>query len=293
MYPAGADGIRVRWISSGGLSIRVLESGPVRESAVVLVHGCGASAYTFSETIPALTAAGHRVLALDLPGHGLSDKPLDAMHYTTSAMANVVLATVAACGVRKFTLMAHSMGGAVALEIASRGGTGLERLALSGAVGLGRVPLAPLLRFLTPGYAARVIPWLLTRSVIRIVLRMAFGTRDRPVERDVDEYWAPTQFNTFALACRACIHAAEWGRASPGTLQSLDVPVLVIAGGRDWIVLDVAAGGRMIPGARVVEIPEAGHLAVQERSTQCNAELLAFLGEPARQAVPRPGTADR
>jgi pimeloyl-ACP methyl ester carboxylesterase len=282
MYPVDADGIRVRWISSAGLSIRVLESGPVRDSAVVLVHGWGASAYTFSETIPALVAAGHRVLALDLPGHGLSDKPVDAAHYTTSAMANVVLATLAACGVHKFRLVAHSMGGAVALDIASRAGTGLERIALFGAVGLGRIPLAPLLRFLTPGVAAGVIPWLLTRSVIRIVLRIAFGTRDRPVERDVDEYWAPTQFNDFALACRACIHAVELGRASRGMLRSLDVPVLVIAGGRDWMVRDVAAGGRMIPGARVIEIPEAGHLAVQERSTQCNAELLAFLGEPAR-----------
>jgi pimeloyl-ACP methyl ester carboxylesterase len=286
MYPAGADGIRVRWISSRGLSIRVLESGPVRDAAVMLVHGWGASAYTFSETIPALVAAGHRVLALDLPGHGLSDKPREAAHYTLSAMADVVLATAAACGVRSFSLVAHSMGGAAALDIATRHGTGLERLALCGAVGLGRVPLVPLLRILTPGFAVRVIPWLLTRSVIQIVLRVAFGTRDRPVERDVEEYWAPTQFDDFARACRTAIHTVDWSRASANRLQSLRVPVLVIAGGRDWIVRDVAAGGRMIPGARVVEIPEAGHLAVQERAEPCNRELLTFLGEPAALHVP-------
>jgi pimeloyl-ACP methyl ester carboxylesterase len=281
MYPAGIGAIRVRRVTvPSGISIRVLESGPARESAVVLLHGWGASAYTFSETIPALTDAGHRVVAVDLPGHGLSDKPRDAAQYTLPAMANAVLATLAACGVRSFSLVAHSMGGAVALDIASRAGTGLERIALFGSVGLGRVPLAPLVRIVTPKLAAGIIPWFLTRGVIRLVLRIAFGTRDRPVERDVEEYWAPTQFNDFANACRLCIHAPDWNRASVSRLQSLGVPVLVIAAGRDWIVRDVADGGRLIPGARVVEIPEAGHLAVQERSAQCNAELLAFLGAP-------------
>lgn len=283
MYPAGREGIQVRWVTvPDGLSIRVLESGPLGASTVVLLHGWGASAYTFSETIPALTASGHRVVALDLPGHGLSDKPRDAARYTLPAMANVVLATLAACGVQRFSLVAHSMGGAVALEMVSRVGTGLDRLVLCGAVGLGRVPLAPLVRTLTPGFATSALPVILTRALIRLVLRIAFGTRDRPVERDVEEYWAPTQFNDFAQACRRCIHAADWSRASASRLQSLRVPVLVIAGGRDWIVRDVADGGRLIPGARVVEIPEAGHLAVQERAELCNRELLTFLGKPSR-----------
>ena len=53
--------------------------------------------------------------------------------------------------------------------------------------------------------------------------------------------------------------------------------MLVVAGGRDLVVRDVAAGGRLISGARVVEIPDAGHLALQERADIVNRELIAFL----------------
>jgi pimeloyl-ACP methyl ester carboxylesterase len=278
MYPDGEGGIRVRRITApSGLALRVLESGPPKESAVVLLHGWGACAYTFSETIPALVAAGHRVIAVELPGHGLSDKPHEPAHYTLSAMADVVLQALMTCGLRRFSIVAHSMGGRVALHIAEHAGTGLERLVLCAAVGLGHVPMIPLVRALSPDFVVDVMPAMLRRGVIDVVLRFAFGTGGRPTERDVDEYWAPTQFDDFVRACRTCIHEDHWDRLPASALQELKLPVLVIAGGRDAIVRDVAEGGKMIPGARVVEIPEAGHLAIQERAETCNRELLAFL----------------
>jgi pimeloyl-ACP methyl ester carboxylesterase len=281
MYPSGEEGIRVRRITtSSGLAVRVLESGPPSESAVVLLHGWGASVYTFSETIPALAKAGHRVVAVELPGHGLSDKPRERALYTIAALADVVLQALMTCGLRRFSIVAHSMGGALALDIAQREGMGLDRLVLCGAVGVGQVPVVPLVRALLPEFAVDIVPAMLTRSVVRLVLRFAFGTRERPIDRDVDEYWAPTQFDDFVRAARDCIHVIDWER-DESDLRSLKLPVLVIAGGRDMIVRGVAEGGKLIPGARVLEIPEAGHLAIQERAEQCNREILAFLGEPA------------
>ncbi len=279
MYPAGVTGVSVRRVTlPGGLAIRVLESGPVGARIVALVHGWGASVYSFSEMIPALTSAGYRVLALDLPGHGLSDKPRHPPSYAVRALADVVLSTLATVQVDRFALVAHSMGGAVALDIATRVGVSqVERLALISPVGLGLVPLASVLRVVTPVFTASLIPRLLTRRAMKLVLMVAFGTRSRPVERDVDAYWAPTQFDEFAEACRECIHQQSWERAPESLLRGLKIPVLVIAGGRDRIVLGAARRASTIPGAHVVLIPEGGHVVLQECADITNRELLAFL----------------
>lgn len=277
MFPAGVPGIVARRETvAPGLTLRVLESGPADGPVALLVHGWGGSVYTFDATIPALAASGHRVLALDLPGHGLSDKPTDAARYRLPALVDAVLAVLSASRAEPYAVVAHSMGGAIALEIARRDAR-VRRLALLGAVGAGRVPLAPVLRWLTPPWAATVIAPLLTRTVIDRVLELAFGTDRRPVARDVAEYWAPTQFNAFSLALRACLHEMTWSRLPTERLAAIGIPVLVVVGGRDRVVRDVASGGRLIPGARVLELPEAGHLVVQECADAVNRELVAFL----------------
>ena len=107
--------------------------------------------------------------------------------------------------------------------------------------------------------------------------QMAFGTPERPTDRDIDEYWAPTQFPEYARACRVCLHRVTWARVPATKLRSLRLPVLVITGGRDLLVRGGASRARLIPGARIVTIPRGGHLVLQECSTQTNAELVSFL----------------
>jgi 3-oxoadipate enol-lactonase len=278
MYPAGEAGVSVRSVPfRDGVSLRVLESGAPSSTAVVLVHGWAGSVYSFAETIPALTGAGHRVVAIDLPGHGLSDKPRDRVWYSVPAMADAVAAVIAACGINRYALIAHSMSGAIALELSARTFNRPTRVVFVGAVGVGRVALAWVARFLTPRFVVGMIPPLLGRPLARVICGLAFGVNDRPTERDVEEYWAPTQFDGFAHALVACLHRANWHRESRAELGAFKVPTLVIAGGRDRVVQGVAHGGRYIPGARVVEVPEAGHLVMQECSAKVNPELVSFL----------------
>lgn len=286
MYPAGVPGVSVRYVTlEDGTAVRVVESGeerregtgPTHDEAILLVHGWGGSVYTFAEMIPALAAAGYRAVALDLPGHGLSDKPRDDSKYSTRALADAVVATARALGLRRYTFVGHSMGGSLGLELASRGEPGLERLVLISSVGIGTVPVITPIRLLSPSIVNRLAPRLLTRGVITLLLRFAFGTRERPNDRDIDEYWAPTQFDEFAWACRACAHRATWSRAPATQLRRLRLPVLVIAAGRDRIVRGVASRARLIPAARVVYIREGGHIALQECATKTNDEILRFL----------------
>jgi pimeloyl-ACP methyl ester carboxylesterase len=280
MYPAGVPGVSVRYVTlDDGLSLRVVQSGPAKDDApaVVLVHGWSGCVYTFAEMIPALAAAGYRVIAFDLPGHGLSDEPSDESRYTTRALSDTVLSVANAMSVRQFAFVGHSLGGSLGLDLATRGERRLERLALINSVGLGYAPLVLPIKLFSPSIVNRIVPVVLTRRTVDLVLRMAFATSERPTERDIDEYWAPTQFDEFARACRACLHRVTWGRTPASKLRSLRVPVLVITGGRDLLVHGAVDRAVLIPNARIVAIREGGHLVLQECASQTNAALLQFL----------------
>jgi len=278
MYPAGEPGITVRFIDAGhGVRLRTLHSGDSSGRGVLLVHGWGASVYSWAETIPALADAGFNVIALDLPGHGLSDKPTADEHYTTSALSRAVLAAADAYGLSRFSLVGHSLGGSLGLDMAVRGERRLDRLGLISAVGISSAPLIPPLRLFSPRVVNRLTPLLLTRSVLTLVLHSAFSTAGRPNARDVDEYWAPSQFPEYAWACRACVHMATWSAQPAERLRALRLPVLVLAGRQDHLVRGTVERGRIIPTARVLSVRDAGHLVQQEAPDITNRELIQFL----------------
>ena len=86
-------------------------------STVLLLHGISCSVLEWEHTIAAL-ATQHRVIALDLLGCGLSDKPLDA-DYDMLSQAKFVLAFMDAMGLNAVSMVGNSMGGCIALECAA------------------------------------------------------------------------------------------------------------------------------------------------------------------------------
>ena len=278
MYPAGVQGASVRLVTlPNGLLVRVVENGPAGGRPVLMVHGWGACVYSFSEQIPALAAQGYRVLAIDLPGHGLSEKPVDESHYTTRALAAAVMGVADALRVDRFTYVGHSMGGALGLSMAVWGERRLERLVAIAAANLGSVPILGFARLVSPRFMNPLIPPTLTRATITLVLRVAFGTPGRPTRADVDQYWAPTQFDEGAWACRALLHRFDFDQVPDEALRELRLPVLVITGGRDRLVPGGEHRAALIPNARALHVPEGGHLVMQECAERVNAEILRFL----------------
>jgi 2-hydroxy-6-oxonona-2,4-dienedioate hydrolase len=279
MYPSGVPRINVQYLPlADGTKVRVLETVPMQRDAVMLVHGWGGSVYSFSETIPAIAAAGFRAIAFDLPGHGLSDKPEDDATYATSALANTIIEVADRMGLRRFSLVGHSLGALLALELAMRGEKRIDRIILINPPGIGRSALIPVMKALSPPFVEGFVSRVLTRGVVEFILRRAFGTRERPLPRDVDEYWAPAQFDGFIHACRACLHQVRWKRLSATKLRSVRLPVLIIIGGRDRIVpADAKRARELIPTAQTVLIPEGGHLVMQECATKTNVKMLLFL----------------
>jgi pimeloyl-ACP methyl ester carboxylesterase len=139
------------------------------------------------------------------------------------------------------------------------------------------VPIIPILRPLAPKIVDRFTPMLVRRALVRAILGVAYATPERPTTRDVEEYWAPSQFDGYARACRATLHAADWTRIPDETLAGIRIPVLVIFGGRDRLVRGGARRAQRIPSARIVNIPDGGHIVLQECSDRTNDEITRFL----------------
>ncbi|MFD0417655.1 alpha/beta fold hydrolase [Streptomyces sp. NPDC127108] len=117
-----ARGSRIRWTESEG-------AGPAR----VYVHGLGAASAAYHAHIAARPElAGRRSLFPDLPGHGLSDRPAD-FGYTLEDHADAVAAALDGAAVHGAELVAHSMGGSVAIVLAHRRPDLVSRLVLTEA----------------------------------------------------------------------------------------------------------------------------------------------------------------
>lgn len=87
--------------------------------AVVLVHGFGSSTYSWRGVIPEL-ARDFRVVSVDLPGFGFTERPTDSVDYTRFAQGEFLLGVADALGIDRFHLVGHSYGGAVGAALAVR-----------------------------------------------------------------------------------------------------------------------------------------------------------------------------
>ena len=290
MYPAGDGSVRVRFLSlPSGTRVRALEAGPADGPPVFLVHGWACSVYSFRKNLGALAAAGFRVMTADLKGHGLSDKPLGAGEYATEAMVGHLAEILDALGVGRVALVGHSMGGALALDLAMRAPERVERVALINSVGLGAAPIISLVRALTPRLVAPLLPPLVRRWLISLVLRFAYGRLGGFSSRDVDEYWAPTQFRETVLAARAMAHEFAWSPQPAERLETLRIPALVVFGTRDRLVTARSAERlvRALPDVRLELIEGAGHVTPEEAPDRVNGLLLDFLSRGLASLRPR------
>src|SRR5215207_9418070 len=123
-----ARGMAHRWVDVQGLRLHGVEAGA--GPLVVLLHGFPEFWYAWRHQIPALADAGYRVVAPDLRGYNLSDKPAGIQAYAIERMTRDVARLIRACGAERAALVGHDWGGIVAWQCAMRFPAMLERLAI-------------------------------------------------------------------------------------------------------------------------------------------------------------------
>jgi pimeloyl-ACP methyl ester carboxylesterase len=264
---------------SGRISVLSAGVGP---ETVLCLHGLGGTKASFLPTVAALAGPRYRVVAMDLPGFGESDKPIGAP-YDAEWFARSAFHTLDALGVREAHVVGNSMGGRVAIE------TGLmHRDRVRGLVLLSPALAwlrdrrwAPVVRLLRPELGLlQVTP----RPVVeRVVRRLIPGGGKGWAAAGVDEflraYLTPRGRAAFYAAARNIYldepHGDDgfWNR-----LSGLSTDAMFVWGRRDSLVpiAFMKHVERALPSARHVEL-ECGHVPQLERPRETHAAMLEFL----------------
>jgi pimeloyl-ACP methyl ester carboxylesterase len=280
---SGPGRLRFRMIATrrGALSSIEAGSGP----PLVAIHGLGATKGSFLPTVAALSDR-YRVIAVDLPGFGDSEKPIGAS-YDARFFAGALVALLDALELDRAHLIGNSLGGRVALEVGLLHPDRVDRLALlcPSLAWRRERPWAPLVRLMRPKLGlVQITPRPLVEAIVR---RLIPGAEEGWSAAGVDEflraYLTPAGRAAFYAAARHIYleepHGADgfWTR-----LPELRADPLFVWGRGDRLVPIGFARhvADALPHARHVEL-DCGHVPQIERPRQTHAAVGDFLGEAA------------
>ena len=259
---------------------------------VMLIHGVsvGASSYEYRELFPLLTAH-HHVVAIDLLGCGLSDKP--NLAYAPELFVDLIVDALDAFATEPAAIVGSSLGGAFAIRAATRAHDRVARLAVICPTGLGatldrgprgaQATMTSLMRTPIVGEAAFNV--LASKPSIRWFLQHeAYADPSRATDEVVDHYYAvthqpgaryvPAAFVGGALDCQVA-----------RDLPFLTVPLLILWGERAPSVnprSNADEFARLAKDARLVTFADSGLLPHEEEPAATNAALETFLSAVAR-----------
>ncbi|MGD0452696.1 MAG: alpha/beta fold hydrolase [Solirubrobacteraceae bacterium] len=279
----GSGRMRFRTVSTRGGRLSTLEAGS--GPAVVAIHGLGATKGSFLPTVAALSGR-FRVIALDLPGFGDSDKPIGAS-YDARFFAGAVVGLLDALELGRAHLIGNSLGGRVALEVGLQHPDRVERLALlcPSLAWRRERPWAPLVRLTQPKLGlVQIAPRPLVEAIVR---RLIPGADEGWTAAGVDEflraYLTPAGRAAFYAAARHIYLEEPHGEKGFWTrLRGLQAEALFVWGRRDRLVPIAFARhvAEALPHARHVEL-DCGHVPQIERPRQTHDAVSGFLGEAA------------
>ncbi|HEU5472769.1 MAG TPA: alpha/beta fold hydrolase [Actinophytocola sp.] len=265
------------------LAYRELGSGP----PVLLLHGWPTSSYLWRGVMPAI-ARHSCVIALDLPGFGGSDKPLD-VRYDFDLYARVLDGFLDRLEMDPVDLAVHDISGPIAVHWALRNPGRVRRLALLNT--LLYPELHPeVVEFATALARPETRDDLVSPAGLARIMRLGCAEEARLSDEAIAAVQRPYADPAARLAlARAGFNLNPRGFAEiADRLPALDVPVRIIYGERDRVLPDVAETmarvRRDLPGAEVTTLPDCGHF-IQEEAPDRVGELLAEFFAAGRVAL--------
>lgn len=307
--------IEGRLVKVDNINVYVVEAGDSTNPTVVLLHGFGASTFSWRYQIPALVEAGYQVIAYDRPGFGLSDKPID-FNYTMASQADFAIRLLDELGIEKATFVGHSQGGNVALHIALQHPQRVEKLALLAAavtitddtdtgmlagLGSGIFSLSTDLILQLPAateVASAVLQIAFNPTIRAAILRTAYANPELVTDDVIAGY--DQTFTTVGWEEALLAMIRDNGGAfnldsflgnptefiwqaddsiTPAEVATLDYPTLLLWGSADtWVPLETAFPlSDNLPDSTFKIYPDIGHMLMEETPESVNADLLLFL----------------
>lgn len=268
---------RFAQLSDVRIHFKLYSDGPRN---MLLLHGLGASTYSWRQMVGPLAALGARVVAFDRPAFGLSSRPVDgewrgANPYALESQVEQTIALMDRLGMAQAVLVGHSAGARVACSAALRHRERVQALVLESPAIYeeGGYPawILPLLRL---PQLRRIGP-LLVRSIARreaALVRRAWHDPSLVTPAILEGYAVPLRVENWDRALWE-LTLADAPHDLASQLAHIAVPTLVIGGDDDHIV-PTASSVRLagaVPGAELAIVPDCGHIPHEEKP----AEFLA------------------
>ncbi|MFO1036220.1 MAG: alpha/beta fold hydrolase [Geminicoccaceae bacterium] len=265
------------YLDVDGIRLHVRDTGPKDAPVVILLHGFASSLDTWDAWAAALVPE-FRVVRLDLPGFGLTGP--DPTGDYRDARAVVILADLMdRLGIERADLIGNSMGGRIAWTFAALHPERVDRLVLISPDG-----------FASPGFAygekpdapaaAGLFRWFLPEPLVRAGLDSAYGDPSRLGEPVVIRYRDLMLAPGVRDAVLARLDQTVLVDPVP-LLQRIEAPTLILWGEQDRLIpiANAAAYLQAIPDARLVKLPNLGHVPQEESPAVSLAPVRAFLNE--------------
>ena len=258
-----------------GADLQIRDRGPTDAPAIVLLHCYTCSIHWWLDLEPLLTSDS-RVVSIDLPGHGGSEKPRDG--YSAEDQADLVAAALRDAGVRDALIVGQSLGGVIATALAERH-PGLAR-------GIVTIDSPVRERYRDLPWTARIA----RAPVIGQALKRAApdaAIRDGLSDAFADGFEVPDQFvedvrrMTFSSFKNVPEQVDAYIDDAPidDRLAETGMPLLVVYGAEDTVVQPPAEAAdefRDVPGARVVLLDGIGHTPQVEAPRRTAALIRGF-----------------
>ncbi|HEX8276114.1 MAG TPA: alpha/beta fold hydrolase [Longimicrobiaceae bacterium] len=275
-HHAVVNGVRLHYVEAG--------EGPL----AVLLHGFPEFWYEWRHQIPALAAAGFRVVAPDMRGYNLSDKPAGVEAYRIQPLVEDVAGLVRHLGAERAHVVGHDWGGVVAWWFAMLRPELLDRLAILNAphpAAFAREIVKPdqMLRSAYAGFfqlpavpelALRAADFALLERVLRTEPARPGAFTDTDVERYKEAFARPGALTASLNYYRA------FARSEKPPVRPIAAPTLLVWGEKDpHLVVRLTEGlEEWVPGIRVERIPEASHWVAADEPERVSRLLAGFLG---------------
>ncbi|TNE91001.1 MAG: alpha/beta hydrolase [Deltaproteobacteria bacterium] len=281
-----ASPLPVQTIEVDGVTLAYVDSGGEGRT-VVFVHGLSSWMAFWEYQIPEVSAAGYRVLALDLPGYGMSERP-DAP-YTPPWYASIVAGFLDELEVESAVVVGHSMGGQTALTMALEHPEKVDALALAAPAGFETFDAGA--RAWMKDYWTEDRALYTSETHLRVAFtQQVFNHVDEGVERLLEERVRMGKHESFRGTSVAVSRSIAGMLDHPvaDRLGDIAVPTLIVYGTKDRMIPNpVFTGGRTktiaesgrdaIPGAQLVMLDGAGHTVHHDDPAGFNTALLDFL----------------
>lgn len=289
-----------RFVRVNGVTLHYVDAHPSTADGgklCLLLHGFPEFWYSWRHQIPALAAAGFHVLAPDLRGYNLSDKPRGISAYRIDALLGDAIGLIESTGAKRASIAGHDWGGVIAWQLALHHPRVVEKLVILNAPH----PAAyrrelrswrQLLKswyvffFQVPGLpevllGARDFDWLDRALRRQSVHPQAFGSED--VRRYKQALARPGALTATLNHYRAFVRHPTQSAARDDA--AINVPVLLLWGERDSYLSPRLREGldAWVPHLRVVRFPDASHWIQNDAPERVNRLMIDFLTSFSRE----------